>query len=67
MTHKKKLIISYGIILLVFLAIFFIAYLDLIRRKELLNIGLGYGFESMLIMALCFVSVVKLVFEIKDL
>ena len=63
-TYRKKTIIILHSLLMVFFLIFVFGYIQLKRGVAILNIGLSYYIEDMLIMVLSFLSMARIVYEI---
>ena len=66
-TYRKKTIIILHSLLLVFFLIFLFGYVQLKREVAILNIGLSYYVEDMLILILSFFSMVKIVYELYNI
>ena len=63
-TYRKKTIVILHSLLMLFFLIFLFGYVQLKREVAILNIGLSYYAEDMLILILSFFSMVKIVYEI---
>ena len=63
-TYRKKTIVILHFLLMVFFLIFLFGYVQLKREVAILNIGLSYYAEDMLILILSFFSMVKIVYEL---
>jgi hypothetical protein len=55
------------ILLIVFAAIFFIAFIGLQRKESLLDIGMPVEFENWVIMILCLGSIIKIIYELVNI
>ena len=63
-TYRKKTIIILNSLLMVFFLIFVFGYIQLKRGVAILNIGLSYYIEDMLIILLSLLSMAKVVYEL---
>jgi len=63
-TYRKKTIVILHFLLLLFFVAFVFGYAQLKRQIAILHIGLPYYTEDILVMALSFLSISKVVYEI---
>ena len=63
-TYRKKTIVILNSLLLLFFLIFVFGYVQLKREVAVLNIGLSYYTEDMLIIILSFLSMARAVYEL---
>lgn len=63
MADKRMVLIMVGL-MIIFAAIFFLAFISLQRKQSLFGIGIPAEFEDWLIMILCIGSIAKIVWEL---
>jgi len=63
-TYRKRTLTVLNSLLFVFLAVFIFAYIQFRRQIPILNSGLTYYVEDMLIILLSLASIAKIVYEI---
>lgn len=63
-TYRKKTITILHSLLLLFFLIFLFGYVQLKREVAILNLGLSYYVEDMLIILLSFLSMARVVYEL---
>jgi hypothetical protein len=62
--HYKRTITVLVIILIVFAAIFLLAFFGLQQKQAIFDIGMPVEFENWVIMILCIASIIKIVWEL---
>ena len=62
--YRKKTIIILHSMMLVFFMVFLFAYVQLKREVAILNIGLSFYVENMMIIAFSFISILMVLYEI---
>jgi hypothetical protein len=65
-TYRRRIIYVLNSLLIVFFLLFLFAYIQFRRGVGLLNIGLSYTIEDMIIIVLSFLSMLKVVYEIHN-
>ena len=63
-TYRKKTVVILNSLLFLFFLVFVFGYVQLKRHVAILNIGLSYYIEDMIIILLSFLSMVKVVYEL---
>jgi len=63
-TYRKKTVVILNSLLFLFFLVFVFGYVQLKRHVAILNIGLSYYIEDMIIIMLSFLSMVKVVYEL---
>ena len=66
-TYRKKTVVILNFLLFLFFLAFVFGYIQLKRQVAILNIGLSYYVEDMLILILSFFSMVKIVYELYNI
>lgn len=65
---NKRVVMLYVVMMIIFGAIFFLAYVGLQRKTNLFGIrGLPAEFEDWMIMILCIGSIIKIVYELSTI
>lgn len=62
--YRKKTLLMLNSLLTTFFIIFFFGYVQMRREKAILDIGLSFYIEDMLIMVLSFIAMLMVVYEI---
>ena len=66
-TYRKKSIVVLFYLLIVFFIISIFSYVQIRRKVPILNLGLSYYTEDILILSLSVLSMIKVVYEIYEI
>ncbi|MBA3064118.1 hypothetical protein FP803_01640 [Candidatus Woesearchaeota archaeon] len=62
--YRKRTIKTLVILLLVFVAVFFVSYAQFKKDSLIFDLGMPYGLENIIVMFFSIAAIVKVVFEI---
>ncbi len=62
--YRKRTIKTLVILLLVFVAVFFVSYAQFKKGTLIFDLGMPYGLENFIVMFFSIAAIVKVVFEI---
>ncbi|MGE0793331.1 MAG: hypothetical protein AB7V77_04095 [Candidatus Woesearchaeota archaeon] len=65
--HRKKLILSFLLLIFTFTLIIFFSLFNLKLNKTFLNIGLSSQVENLILIILSLSSIIKIIFELKQI